>query len=63
MARKERRKTCVTCHEEKWIREFYRDKRNKDGRRYDCKDCFNTKKAKTMATKWLGIEFKEANDG
>lgn len=32
-------KTCTKCNELKSIDEFYKDKRNKDGYRYTCKQC------------------------
>lgn len=32
-------KTCTKCGEEKFLEEFYRDKRLKTGRRPDCKTC------------------------
>lgn len=33
------RKTCTKCGQTKALEEFHRDKRAKDGRRPDCKDC------------------------
>ena len=33
------KKTCSKCNEEKFLNEFYKDKRGKDGRRADCGEC------------------------
>lgn len=32
-------KICTTCKEEKKINQFHKDRTNKDGRDYTCKDC------------------------
>ena len=34
-------KTCSKCHKVKSLEEFYKHKDGKNGRRPDCKDCFN----------------------
>jgi hypothetical protein len=38
-------KVCITCHTEKPLAEYHKDKTSKDGHRGKCKPCTNTKRA------------------
>lgn len=38
-------KVCITCHIEKPLMEFHKDKTSKDGHRGKCKSCTNTRRA------------------
>jgi len=40
-------KKCVTCKKEKPLEEFYNDKRAKDGKTFDCKECRRAANKKT----------------
>ena len=52
---------CSKCHQEKNENEFYKSRREKDGRRSECKDCGNKYNA-TNKVRWDNTYYERHKD-